>query len=39
MDVVHRMNEGYSALRALKRVLNNRGMGIKAKKYLYEAVV
>ena len=35
-DVVHRMNDGYIALGALKRVLSNRGLGIKAKKCLYE---
>ena len=28
-DVVHRNNEGYRALRDLKSVLNNRGLGIK----------
>ena len=38
-DVVHRMNEGYGAWVALKSVLNNRGLGIKAKKCLYEAVI
>ena len=38
-DVVHRMNEGYRALGALKSVLNNRGLGIKAKKCLYEGVI
>ena len=38
-DVVHRMNEGYRAWRALKRVLSNRGLGIKAKKCLYEGVI
>ena len=31
-DVVHRMNEGYRARGALKSVLRNRGLGIKAKK-------
>ena len=31
-DVVHRMNEGYRAWGALKSVLSNRGLGIKAKK-------
>ena len=31
-DVVHRMNEGYRAWGALKSVLINRGLGIKAKK-------
>ena len=35
-DVVHRTNEGYRVMRALKSVLNNRGLGINAKKYLYE---
>ena len=34
-DVVHRMNEGYIAWGALKSVLSNRGLGIKAKKCLY----
>ena len=29
-DVVHRMNEGYRAWGALKSVLSNRGLGIKA---------
>ena len=29
-DVLHRMNEGYIAWGALKSVLNNRGLGIKA---------
>ena len=38
-DVIHRMNEGYRALRALKSVLSNRGMGINAKKCLYEGVI
>ena len=37
--VVHRMNEGYRAWDALKNVLSNRGMGIKAKKCLYEGVI
>ena len=31
-DVVHRMNEEYRAWGALKSVLSNRGLGIKAKK-------
>ena len=35
-DVVHRMNGGYRAWGALKSVLSNRGLGIKAKKCLYE---
>ena len=30
-DVVHRMNEGHRAWGALKSVLTNRGLGIKAK--------
>ena len=34
-DVIHRMNEGYRAW----RVLSNRGLGIKAKKCLYEGVI
>ena len=38
-DVVHRMNEGYRAWGVLKSVLSNRGLGIKAKKYLYEGVI
>ena len=39
MDVVHRMNEGYRARGALKTVVSNRGLGIKAKKCLYEGVI
>ena len=35
----HRMNEGYKAWGALKNVLSNRGLGIKAKKCLYEGVI
>ena len=38
-NVVHRMNEGYIAWGALKSVLSNRGLGIKAKKCLYEGVI
>ena len=38
-DVVHRMNEGYRAWGALKNVLSNRGLGIKANKCLYEGVI
>ena len=38
-DVVHRMNERYRAWGALKSVLRNRGLGIKAKKCLYEGVI
>ena len=35
-DVAHRLNEGYSAWGELKSVLSKRGLGIKAKKCLYE---
>ena len=38
-DMVHRMNEGYRAWGALKSVLRNRGLGIKAKKCLYAGVI
>ena len=38
-DVVHRMNEGFRTWGALKSVLSNRGLGIKAKKCLYEGVI
>ena len=38
-DVVHRTNEGYGAWEALKSVLSNKGLGIKAKKCLYERVI
>ena len=38
-DVVHRMNEGCRAWGALKSVLSNRGLGIKAKNCLYKAVI
>ena len=37
-DVVHRMNEGYRVWGALKNVLSNRGLGIKAKMCLYEGL-
>ena len=33
------MYEGYKAWGALKIVLNNRGLGLKAKNYLYVAVI
>ena len=33
------MNQGYRVWGALKRVQNNRGLGIKAKKCLYEGVI
>ena len=39
MDMVHRLNEEYRAWRALKSVLKNRGLGIKAMKCLYEGVI
>ena len=35
-DVEHRMKEGYRAWGGQKSVLSNRGLGIKAKKCLYE---
>ena len=38
-DVVHWLNEGYRAWRALQCVLSNGGFGIKAKKCLYEGVI
>ena len=38
-DVVHRMNEGYRAWGALKSVMSNRGLGIKANKCLYEGLI
>ena len=38
-DVVHRMNEGYRAFGALKSILSNRVLGMKAKKCLYEGVI
>ena len=38
-DVVHRMDEGYRAFGALKSVLSNRGLGIKAKKCLSKEVI
>ena len=38
-DVVHRMNEVYRAWGWLKSVLSNRGLGIKAKKCLYEGLI
>ena len=34
-DVVHKMNEGYRPWGALKSVLSNRVLGIKATKCLY----
>ena len=38
-DEVHRMNDGYRARGALKNVLSNRGLGIKAKKCLYKVIL
>ena len=38
-DVVDRMNEGYRAWGAVKNVLSNSGLGILAKKCLYEGVI
>ena len=38
-DVVCRMSEGYRAWGVQKSVLTNRGLGIKAKKCLYEGVI
>ena len=38
-DAAHRMNEGYRVWGALKSVLSNRGLGIKAKKCLDEGVI
>ena len=38
-DMVHRMNQGYRVWGALKSVLSNRGLEIKAKKCLYEGVI
>ena len=38
-DVVHRMNEGFKGWRSMKSVLCNRGLGMKAKKSLYEGVI
>ena len=37
--MVHRMNQGHRAWGALKSVLSNRGLGITAKKCLYEGVI
>ena len=38
-DVVHRMNERYRSWGVLKSVLGHGGLGIKAKKCLYEGVI
>ena len=38
-DVRHRVNEGCKVLGALKGVMKNRGLGMNAKKALYEKVV
>ena len=37
--MVHRMKEGFKAWGAMKSVLCNTGLGIKAKKSLYEGVI
>ena len=39
MDVVHRTNEWYRTWGTLKSVLNNRGLRINAKKFVYEEVI
>ena len=39
MDLILRMYEGYKAWGALKCVLSNRGLGINAKKCLYEGAM
>ena len=36
---MHRMNEGYRPWGALKSVLSNRGLGIKANKCLYQGII
>ena len=38
-DVVQKMNEGYRAWGALTSMWHNRGLGINAKKCLYEGVI
>ena len=38
-DVVHRINDEYRARGPLKSVQSNRGLGINAKKCLYEGVI
>ena len=38
-DVVHRINQGYRAWGALKSVLSNIGLGMKAKKCLYKGAI
>ena len=38
-DVVHRMNEGYSAWGEMKSALSSRELRIKAKKCLHERVI
>ena len=39
MNVVHRINEGYQSLGALKSEVSNRGLGINVKKCLDEGVI
>ena len=38
-DVVHRINEGYRAWGAVKSVMSNRELGMKANKCLYEKII
>ena len=38
-DVVHRMNEGYKVWGAPESVQSDRGLGMYAKKCLYEGVI
>ena len=38
-DVLHRMNEEYTAWGALKNLLSKRRFGINATKCLYQAVI
>ena len=38
-EVRHRVTKGYQAFGAMKTVLNNRGLGMSAKRRLYEGVI
>ena len=38
-DMVHRINERYRAWGPQKSVLSNRGLGMKAEKWLYKGVI
>ena len=38
-DMVYRKNERYRGWGVLKSVLSNRGLGIKATKYLHEGLI